>query len=443
MPDQLHSAPVNIQMNVPLDDLVGPCVDRPDSERVCTRLYEVIVGQFFREYHHGFQQCSRSGADDDSEDAEQLRTMLLSLLWPAMTTMIYKSESQYKIEAGRSRERRWPSNDLFFQVCVGIRSEASLRSVAMKLLSEDIDDAESDKAIGVLFSGEHVAIVCFDGLQDASPESRTASCSPLLRFLPDRFGTSPSTPGINALVRLGQSPCAWLDYSILYRLLTDVDPSTQVPGPLRSFPPPPGGGPLMNLPHELLSQIVDHLDDNDLLNFAAVSEQTNIAVRACRRIRYPVIDRRHRLVKVRPLRFQPQVLPNGAVLRAEEFHELVAAAFVTEDDKVLLLGFNPADYALYLMISWTKCWGSGTLTMPYVLGRQIRIPYVVLDKDVVVDLENDATTDDLLGRISRRGTRIMDQYYQYRRGAEHPAEVRCIAIAVYCRCSCGSQDDDL
>jgi len=398
-------------MNVPVDELLGTSTDRPDSERVCTRLYEVIVGQYFREYHHGFHQYCRPGADDDSDDAAQLRKMLLHLLWPAMMTMIHKSESPYKIEDQRGRERRWLRNNVFLQVCVELRSEAALRSVARSLVTEPLhnEGANYNKIYGVLFSGNYLAIACFSKPLGLPQEAWQVSCSTVLRFLPDRFGMSPSSPGIDALVRLGQAPCAGLDYSILYRLQADIEPAAQVPSPPLSFHPPSGRGSLLKLPHELLSFIVDHLDDGDLHNFAAVSRQTNSAVRGTRRIRCPVIDRHHRLVRVRPLHFKPQVLPDGDVLRSEEFHELVSAAFITEDDKVLLLGFNPGIDIYLLQLNCMACWGSGTLAMPHVLGRQIRIPYIVLDKAAVADLESDATAENLLGRICRRGSRVWGQ----------------------------------
>ncbi|KZT68559.1 hypothetical protein DAEQUDRAFT_727667 [Daedalea quercina L-15889] len=405
-------SPVAIQMNVPVDELLGTSsADKPDSELVCTRFYEVIVGQYFREYHHGFHQCSRPGADDDSEESEHLRDMLLSLLWPAVTRMIYKSENPGRTAGGSSQARRWPRDDLFFQVFVDMRSEAALRALAASLATDLRNTGcDCDRVFGVLFSGAHVAIVSFEGLQGCLRQPCRVSCTALLPFLPDRFGASPSSPGIDALVRLGQAPHPQLDYSILFRMRApDAGTIFMCSGPPPWLPPLSGRGLLVALPHEILSLIIGYLDDSDLHDFAAVSRQTYAAVRATRRIRYPVIDGQHRLVQVRPLHFAPQVLPDGNVLLSEEFYELVSAAFVTEDDKVLLLGFNPAIDVYLIQINWMSCWGSGTIAMPHVLGRQIRIPYIVLSKADVEHLENDATSENLLGRICRRGVHIMDQ----------------------------------
>lgn len=403
-------ASVSLRTGVPVDELLGTSPDRPDSERVCVRLYEVIFGQCFREYHHGFQQCLRPRVDGDGEDAAQLRHMLLSLLWPAMTPMIYKSESPVKMEegTGSGRERRWPRRDVFFQVCVGMQSTSELHAIATALTAELREEGVApDKVIGVLFSGGYVALVRVEGLTDRAKDRPAISCTALLPFLPERFGAQASTPGIDALVRLGQSPHAELDYSILFRLRGDVDPTAALPRPLPLLPPPSGSGALLVLPRELLALIVDHLDDSDLHAFAAVSRQTNLAVRGCRRIRYPVIDKQHRLVRVQPLHFAPETRPDGTVVRSEEFHELVAAAFVTEDDRILLLGFNPGIDIYLIQINWMMCYGSGTIAMPHVLGRQIRIPYIVLGREDVADIEADATSENLLGRICQRGMRLM------------------------------------
>ncbi|EPT00041.1 hypothetical protein FOMPIDRAFT_115861 [Fomitopsis schrenkii] len=404
-PTTSTDASVAVRTCVPVHELLDTSPDQPDSERVCTRLYEVIFGQCFREYHHGFHQCLRPGADGDGEDAEQLRHMLLSLLWPAMMPMIYTSESPVKMEEGTcsGRERRWPRSDTFFQVCVGIQSASDLHATASTLATElQREGLAHDRVLGVLFSGSHVALVCVGGIINASQKTTFVSCSDLLQFLPDRFGPRASTPGIDALIRLGQSPHAQLDRSILYRLRGSADPTPALPDPLAALPPSSGTGTFLTLPRELLMLIVDRLDDSDLHAFAVVSHQTHLAVRGCRRVRYPVIDK-HRLVRVQPLHFTPQTLPNGDVLRSEEFHELAAAAFVTEDDRILMLGFNPGIDMYLVQINCMVCYGSGTITMPHVLGRQIRIPYIVLDRVDVAVIEADATSETLLGRICRRG----------------------------------------
>lgn len=416
--DVATDAFASLRTGVPVDELLGTSPDRTESERVCARLYEVIFGQCFREYHHGFHQCLRPGADGDSEDTAQLRHMLLSLLWPAMTPMIYKSESPVKMEegTGSGRQRRWPRRNVFFQVCVGMQSPAELHTIAASLPAELREQGASSGGVtGVLFSGGHVALVRVEGLTNGPP---TIFCTALLEFLPDRFGGRASTPGIDALIRLGQSPHAELDSSILVRLRGDIDPTAATLGPLPLLPPPSGIGALPMLPRELLALIVDHLDDSDLYAFAAVSRQINLVVRGCRRIRYPVIDKQHRLVGVQPLHFTPETRPGGTVMCSEEFHELVAAAFVTEDDRILLLGFNPGIDIYLVQINWMMCYGSGTIAMPHVLGRQIRIPYIVLGRADVADIEADITSESLLGRICRRGLRLMEA-----RQAEESIEV--------------------
>ncbi|KAI0724656.1 hypothetical protein C8Q72DRAFT_657323 [Fomitopsis betulina] len=408
--DPTADASIPLRTGITVHELLDIPPDQPDSERVCARLYEVIFGQCFREYHHGFHQCLRPGADGDGEDADKLRHMLLSLLWPAMIPMIYKSESPVQMDGGTSsaKGRRWPRHDIFFQVCVSMQSASDLHAVASSLAWELREEGLApDRVLGVLFSGEHIALVRVERLLHASQAPPSVSCSDLLQFLPDRFGTRASTPGINALIRVGQSPHAQLDHSILIRLQANADPAKAISGSLPTPLPPSGTGILLTLPREILVLIVVCLEDSDLLAFAAVSLQTHFAVRGCRRVQYPLIDKQHRLLRVQPLHLTPAILPNGNVLRSEEFHELVAAAFVTEADRILLLGFNPSIDMYLVQINYMVCYGSGTIAMPHVLGRQIRIPYIVLDRVDVAGIEADATSETLLGRICRRGMHLM------------------------------------
>ena len=152
---------------------------------------------------------------------------------------------------------------------------------------------------------------------------------------------------------------------------------------------------------------MNHIDDEDLLTFALASHTTMLAVHGIPRIRYPWIAG-YRLVVVRTVQLAPEIGPDGQVIQPLEDIRTPYAAFVTENDEILLIGPDLSDTTL--KSRFVRASVRGMLLVPYCSHISSCVSFAVIPKDVFEELEGVATREGLLGRMMRRRERLITRW---------------------------------
>ena len=372
------------------------------SITVCTRLCEVLAGS------STFPEWVLPNGDEEEPVSRQC--YIVHLVWLAAKPMVYSPLTQLPCPPAISRGKPcWPRSDFFIHAsCVNLQ----LRIYHERIIEEIISylfanvDLVCDTLYGAICGYDMVVALRIDNVQTRSLDAWHVSFD-LLPFSQRAEDPGTTTRFLTHLTRLQPSASlVWRTLSIFAFLdrrrkgLTTFN--ALATSPSSTFP-----GSLCSLPPELLSLIIHYVHDEDLLSFALASRTTMFAVHATQRIRYPWIAG-YRLVAPRTIHLALEVTPDGQVIPPTEDIHTPYAAFVTESDEILLIGLGFDNEAL--KSRFVRASASGTLLVQYSSHVASRIPFAVISKDVLENLERDATREGLLGRMMRRRERLITSW---------------------------------
>lgn len=397
----------------------------PERALVCTRLYEILA-------RSNTVLWSGMPLPDGEDERTSIRLhQLVYLILLASNPMVYTPGLQRYLSHHppiMNGKPCWPRSDFFIctsDVSLDLRSQQGrLVEDITKDLFESMDLVH-DTVYGAVCGHDAVIALRVDNVQSRSLYAWHISFDIIpLQTREDGFLDFDAV--IPLIARLGQShQCSaslvWGALSILNQSDTrNMDAWGAI------CTPPVLIFPLFSMPPELVALVVYYLDDEDLLNFALASHITALAVHGTSRILFPWIAR-YRLVAIRHIQLTPEIAPGGQVIHPENDIQMPYAAFVTENDEVLFVGFGFDDDALQSL--YVRSSASGMLMMPFPFFSMARVyisvPFAVIPKDVLEDLERDATREGLFGRMKRRRERLITTWTeQYEGWVSNPTRYR-------------------
>lgn len=268
----------------PVHDLLGVNEHPGACDTICLRMQEILVGCFVREFGDVIVQHVGLARNRDAISATgQEMALLLAAMVLLPPHLIHKN-----YDAARLRTRGpywWLRKHICVLLSTHLHCEENMRAAVAEITEVILNTTNTPQLVyGVVFSIFHCVIVRVDRTA-GSPSQHT----PVLQFLPSFYATSPTTPGITALVRLGNLR-ANDDISFFYRLLstltawqfrvdTAFDKADPIPLKLKRTAVNRKPFRLLDLPLELISCIAAYIDDgDDLINLSRTSKETMAAI---------------------------------------------------------------------------------------------------------------------------------------------------------------------
>ncbi|KAF7290057.1 hypothetical protein HMN09_01310800 [Mycena chlorophos] len=192
-------------LNLPVVDInaflgVACNAARPGWESARIALYEVLVGGKMQSGAFGQAIHTLETATSSAAIPEVLIAWGQEILHLGFGPMrfIEKDQHVFRGNAHDGRNRVWQisSAPVYVQFATHLNDERNLKKCILELLSKLPSPAAGCSSFGVLFSFFHCAIVerrAAGGVRVTAP----------LQFLPSLYDINPSTPGIEAIARLG------------------------------------------------------------------------------------------------------------------------------------------------------------------------------------------------------------------------------------------------
>ena len=260
----------------PVHTLLGLAAKESSCDIVSTKVREIYIGTYVHTFGLRILRWLVMKHPLDTAQLACARSLLGKFVAMALLPVHLLSSL---------RSPSWPRRSEFWwiksYICVSFATHIHRQenaSAAIALLVEYIRSKPNRPAMvfGVVSSFTHCMIIQVSN-QDTSPILRTA----VLEFMPSQNATDPSTPGISALVRLGNLNTLndiWFFYTALKKMWWS-DPGRNI----RTAKPPPPSPPLnsnitdltkvtiLSLPLEVLTEIGSYLSTCLDLNSLAVT----------------------------------------------------------------------------------------------------------------------------------------------------------------------------
>ncbi|KII85707.1 hypothetical protein PLICRDRAFT_45062 [Plicaturopsis crispa FD-325 SS-3] len=237
-----------------------------DGELVNTQLLEVLVGNIMKAPSAAHSIRLLENVAGREELTEQMRD--LAVLMPCLA-LLPRLFPHPDLKRPENVDAIWLRRNVVLRVATHLDDERNMQAAIAALVSAIMGPDEGEDIVyGVAFSIFHCVLVRVDRKAGGSYDH-----TPALQFLPSFYATSPSTPGITALARLGfrhdpdmvERTAQWLERS------ADISVSSLAP-----FKVSPAAviTALDKLPIEILERIAQQLTRSvDLLHLAHVSER--------------------------------------------------------------------------------------------------------------------------------------------------------------------------
>ncbi|KDQ19298.1 hypothetical protein BOTBODRAFT_27878 [Botryobasidium botryosum FD-172 SS1] len=252
-------------MTMPIHDLLDVRETLSNLETVWARLLETVVGSMmFTQYEMQLRKLEKRRWDGLTEADFAIALTMVSIGLPSVTS--FQEDSSFFKPLKDKSGIWWAQKDVCVFVATHLDDQRNFYAAIADVHAAVMKAANApDVVYGVITSILHLAIIRIDKSVAGGAVRHTAA----LQFLPSFYATSPSTPGMTALVRLGVSTHA-------------------IPRP-HFFPPPrPSGSPLLNLPTDILGEIAKHLKDyRDLRKFSVLSDTAFSAAEPF--LKYPLL----------------------------------------------------------------------------------------------------------------------------------------------------------
>ncbi|KAJ2931650.1 hypothetical protein H1R20_g5518, partial [Candolleomyces eurysporus] len=314
-----------------------------NCEEVRNSLYQVLIGSAMRTWTLAHDIPLLEQVPTPADISDQLIEFGRAMLHIALQPMIFcKYEYHLRQPVTCSQDRfQWLHPEVCVQFQTHLEDDDTLKAGIASLISKiggSSGPEPRQRTFAISFSFTHLSIAKINVHPDGSVEVRH---TPALPFLPSFFSTTPSTPGISALIGLSMA----LDNS---HMLPSPSNSTLIGGP--------------PLPVEIWHRIASNLSScSDLKALAVLSPQSRSAAQYV--LRYPHIAG-HRLLK--PLSEAVDscwVSPRWCRTLQEDYHpqdglqELYSHAFLASQDDQFGLSIQvaPGDPPLRpLSRSWSE-----------------------------------------------------------------------------------------
>ncbi|KAJ7672111.1 hypothetical protein B0H17DRAFT_1243863, partial [Mycena rosella] len=313
--------PVPSHSKMTIVDLLQAPASAGSRESARIGLYEVLVGEIMQAWEIGHYVRLLEAVPDRTEIPRELLPLGLKLIKVSVARMVfsYEKADEYlvlpeledlRIEsspAAELEEFSWLAPDICMQIVTHLDDERNAKKVVLGLVDQIILRRQSGNfAYGILFSFFHAIVVQVD------PNNEFKSTT-TLQFLPNFHSTSPSTPGILAVARLG--------YHCFTAPKTNGVPSTL---PSHHF--------LNQVPLEVLEHIAANLDPADLESFRAVTPLFEPATDALLRYAYVENYRLLNVVRASPVVFERSESPDVIIHLFKAFSAIVPSdgTFVPE-----------------------------------------------------------------------------------------------------------------
>lgn len=277
--------------HVALSDLLATNDFLSPDEHIRVLLLEVMIGQCMVNQTIGKGIYNIELVSDHNQFTDDQWSIACFMASTTFVPQIFneiKNASHPRLER---KELTWVREDIVVYIATHLDEERRLQASVSRLINAIMEQKDNPgEYFGVAFSVYHCAVVKV--VKDA--HTMRFSHTSALQFLPSFYAYSPSTPGINALARLGfridpalfervVDICYHVRNKTEKSLAQGVDGSNDVPPSItRSL-----------LPLELWKEIALYLDFSDLIPFGLVSKLFREV--ASMILRYPHICR-YRLV---------------------------------------------------------------------------------------------------------------------------------------------------
>ncbi|KDQ19299.1 hypothetical protein BOTBODRAFT_126110 [Botryobasidium botryosum FD-172 SS1] len=257
----------NSSVSVPIHELLNARETLSNLESVWVRLLETVVGCIMFDRHAmQLKELEKRRRRDELTRADlAMGLTMVSAGLPSVTS--FRRRPSFFEESVDKTGTWWAQENVYVFVTTHLDDKRNLQAAIADVHAAVMEATNSpDVVYGVVMSILRLAIIRVDKSVAGGAVQHTAA----LQFLPSFYATTPSTPGITALVRLGIS-------------------TQTVPRP--HFPPPHplSGCPLLNLPTDILGEIAKYLTDfRDLRKFCALSDTAFSAAEPL--LKYPLLE---------------------------------------------------------------------------------------------------------------------------------------------------------
>ncbi|KAJ7672112.1 hypothetical protein B0H17DRAFT_989058 [Mycena rosella] len=227
---------------------IAELLDAPASVGSCEAarigLYEVVIGKMMQAWGVGHYVRLLEAVPDRSEIPSELLPLGLNMVEVAVGRMAFSKGKSFA--AAELKEFSWLALDICIRIVTHLDEERNVKKAVLGLVDEVISRRQSGSvAYGILFSFFHCIVLQVD-------RNNEFKSTTTLQFLPDFHSTSPSTPGIVAVARLG------------YHCFT----APKANGVANTLP---SSHFLNQVPLDVLEHIATNLDPADLESFRAVT----------------------------------------------------------------------------------------------------------------------------------------------------------------------------
>ncbi|KAH7906171.1 hypothetical protein BJ138DRAFT_1117811 [Hygrophoropsis aurantiaca] len=192
-------------VELPVHDILGVPMQLSDRESTRARLFEVVIAKYLsdgyiaalvREYE------SFAGPNQISDDTWRMAFSMVN--FPFVLQIFPQRHNQHD----KRMDFTWVRRDVVVHVTTHLDDAIALQAAVLRIVAVCVNDEEKEEKrpnvlFGVAFSVNHCAIV---RVLKANNGAVSFQHTPALQFVPSFFATSPSTPGITALARLGNRP---------------------------------------------------------------------------------------------------------------------------------------------------------------------------------------------------------------------------------------------
>lgn len=292
-----------------ISDLLSAPESMNDREAVRVQVLQVVIGNLMRISNMGLAVRELTQVPDYNHLSSQECSLAWYLFDIAIHPQIFSKSPLAHWRQHGSHQTQWQRKDMCVHLTTHLDDQRNMQAAVARLVADVMKrpDNPTDIVYGVAFSIFHCVIVRID-----TQNGFTFEHSDALQFLPSFYATSPSTPGITALARLGYHP----DDELISKVAACVYPydfvTQGLPDPLRRIKPifakdifeglikgvlkPPGGGRIGRLlPQELWDLVAFQLYGlKDLIMFAWLSAECRTAAENA--LRDPIIGK-YRLVQ--------------------------------------------------------------------------------------------------------------------------------------------------
>ncbi|KZT43433.1 hypothetical protein SISSUDRAFT_1014451 [Sistotremastrum suecicum HHB10207 ss-3] len=326
----------------PIHEILGVSETLGEREQIRVQLLQVLVGNVLRGWAMGCMMTELETLSVAEHISKEIRTLAQDIVYFATGPMFAPKETHRYDEVFdhsytffNGVHRYW--DNLLVCVTLHLDDERNRKAAISKLVaaavqrSQRTDRKPEGSAYGIAVSMFHIVIVKIDN------KTGSFQYTDALQFFPSRYATSPCTPGITALARLGDV-CVPDDdvvniacslYSPIVEELLDY-----IPEPL------PETHKIHRIPLEIWIEIALHLPPTDL-GHLAVSAPTPQAVLASRQVlRFPHLGD-IRLDKALPsVKFRRRTSN-----RTQPYESLHCASFVVDSPEGEIMKVGPVQGA--------------------------------------------------------------------------------------------------